>query len=185
MNRIVLLYLFLAAPAALAQIGSAELLERELELTEQLEAISSASGSRSEGMIEPLTSLILVYEEMGNIELANAATNRLLEVIRANYGLYSLEQVPGVRQLMARAEERGNPYALWDLEQELLALATRNPEDLRTIQILTDTAERRLEILGRYDDGEFPAEIILGCYYDGSYYTPDARLRGSRPMSGV
>lgn len=182
LNRFSLLGALCVAPVGFAQDSFGELLERELEITSQIEAESLASGPRAESLIDLLVDLSQVYEEMGNYELADTTTDRLLEVIRANYGLYSLEQVPGIRQLMARQQERENAIGLWELEQDLLDLADRHPDDVRTVSILSGVADRRLDILRRYEAGEFPPEIVLGCYYEGSFYTPDAALRGSQPM---
>lgn len=90
----------------------------------------------------------------------------MLQVIRANYGIHSLEQAPIIRQLVGRAEANGKAVVAWDLEQELLELARRHIDDTRTAEVLRDTGDRRLDLLRRYDAKERLAEIVLGCYYD-------------------
>ena len=86
---------------------------------------------------------------------------------RANYGLRTLDQAPLIRQWIKNAETMGNFKMAWDLEQALLALAHRNPNDLRAVPILREIGDKRLDLLERYVKGEeFPPQIILGCYYD-------------------
>jgi len=60
----------------------------------------------------------------------------------------------------------GDFRTAWDLEQGLLALVHRNPDDLRTVPILREVGDKRMELLRRYVKGEFPPQVFLGCYYD-------------------
>ncbi|MDX1430323.1 MAG: hypothetical protein R3282_08550, partial [Rhodothermales bacterium] len=168
-------------PFSASAQGIESLLERERQLVERVDLEQSVNGPYSEDLIGPLTTLSLFYEEIGDHQRADATTMRVLQVVRANYGLYSLEQAPPIRQLIARAQDRGNAAAAWELEQELLALAERHEGDLRTARIFLDTAERRQDILERFGAGEIPPEIILGCYYRDND-TQEARLRGPTPM---
>jgi hypothetical protein len=64
--------------------------------------------------------------------------------VRFNYGLKSLHQAPLIEQLIRNEEARGNDAVAWDLEQELLGLARRNPDDLRTVPIFHEIAQRGL-----------------------------------------
>lgn len=156
--------------------------QRELELTAAIEQAASEYGVQSKELIEPLTALSLYYEEAGTYGIADATIERLLQVIRANYGLYSLDQAPSIRRLIMHAQERGNPLAAWNLELDLLRLAARNPDDIRTAQIYREVGDRRFDILQRYSAGEPTPEIQLGCYYDNSKEYLKAARRGSRPI---
>lgn len=156
--------------------------QRELELTAAIEQAASQYGVQSKELIEPLTALSLYYEEAGDYGIADATIERLLQVIRANYGLYSLDQAPSIRRLIMHAQERGNPIAAWNLEQDLLRLAARNRDDIRTARIFREIGDRRFEILKRYSAGEPTPEIQLGCYYDNSKEYLKAARRGSRPI---
>ena len=60
---------------------------------------------------------------------------------------------------------RGNAEAAWDEEKELLMLIRRHPNDARTAPIFWEIANGRKALLERYRAGEFPPEIVLGCYY--------------------
>lgn len=62
-------------------------------------------------------------------------------------------------------EARGDAAAVWDLEQELLHLARQHPDDLRTVPILRGMGDKRMDLLRRYIAGEFPPQILLGCFY--------------------
>jgi hypothetical protein len=72
-----------------------------------------------------------------------------------------------IRGLIASAESLGDHSSAWDLERELLKLAARHPDDLQTARILRDTADRRMDVLARYEAGEVPPEVVIGCYYGG------------------
>jgi hypothetical protein len=141
--------------------------ERDLieALEKQVLTLESGDGPNSADLIAPLTALSEFYEEAGESVLSAAAVQRALEIVRVNYGLYTLEQAALLRRLIARAESLGDYFAAWDLEQSLLRLAERNPEDIRTAGILRDTADRRMKVLERYNAGGLPVEVILGCYY--------------------
>ena len=138
-------------------------------LQDEIRAAELRAGPNSAELIEPLTTLGQLYENGGEPLFAAVAFRRAVEVVRVNYGLHSLEQAPLTRRLIENAEAAGDHELAWDLEQNLLTLAGRHPDDPRTARILRETADRRMDILARYNAGEFPPEIVLGCYYgDGS-----------------
>lgn len=174
--------LITAPGVALSQNNANDLIERELQITETIENMTLEYGPQARELIEPLTALGLFYEEMGNLQLADATIERLLSVIRANYGLYSLEQVPSIQSLMAHERQRGNAVAAWELEQELIRLGLRSPDDLRTARIYRDVGDGRIDILERYDAGELLPEIELGCYYDDSTEYLRAARRGAHSL---
>ena len=94
-----------------------------------------------------------------------------------------------IRLLIRNLDSLGEHEAAWDLEQEILRLAERHPDDLRTAGILRDTADRRMDILERYDAGEFPPEIVLGRHYvrwvdSKGQLTITDTMDGARPMNG-
>ncbi len=173
-------------PAAVfAQAVENARLDRELELTELIRREEAEVGPYSVALIEFYTSLSLLYEEDGDIALAEATIERARQVIRANYGLDSLDQAPSIRRLMDYQERRGDAKAVWDLEQELIGYANRQFDDLRSARIYRDVADRRMSILRRYDAGEFPAEIVLGCYYDDTGTYNELYRLGSRPITAL
>jgi hypothetical protein len=139
--------------------------ERQRQLIERIEQEESRNGPVSEALIAPLTSLALLHQESGDHTLAAEVIRRVQQVVRVNYGLHSLEQAPFIQQLIDHEVGRGNVEAAWELEQTLLTLARRHPEDLRTVPILRRAAESRLDVFTRYLAGELPPQIILGCYY--------------------
>jgi hypothetical protein len=145
-----------------------------------------STEANSPDLIKPLTALGLLYRESGESALALAALGEAVHVVRFNFGLYSLEQAPLVRQLITNAEALGDHWSAWELEKGLLRLARRYPDDPRTAQILRDTGDRRMDMLAKYDAGEAPPEVIYGCYYAGPHAGHD--IRGPVPerecMSG-
>jgi hypothetical protein len=91
---------------------------------------------------------------------------RAMQVVRANYGLRSLDQAPFLEQRIATEEARGNFTDAWELEQSLLDLVAANPNDVRTVPILRNVAAKRMSVAERYAAGEFPPQILLGCFYN-------------------
>jgi tetratricopeptide (TPR) repeat protein len=149
-------------------------------LQQEISAAELAGGPNSPDLIEPLTALGRVYQEDGQHVLAIAATRQALDIVRQSFGLYTLEQAPLIRQLMRSEEAIGDAAGAWDLDGELLALAKRHPDDMRAAPILRETADRRMDILRRYIAGEFPPEIVLGCYYESPEHSLDAGLSAAR-----
>ena len=70
-----------------------------------------------------------------------------------------------VQRAIRLEEARGNDETAWALEQELLVLARRHGDHPGAVPIFRYMAAKRLAILARYEAGEFPPQIVLGCYY--------------------
>jgi hypothetical protein len=138
--------------------------DREAELLEAIEREEAQNGLQSEALLDSWSELALLYQNRGDEAFAIAAIERARHIVRATKGLYSLEQAPLLRQLIDVSESVGDAAAAWEIDQELLTLARRHSDDLRTVQILRESAERRMAFLGRYLAGEAPPEIELGCY---------------------
>ncbi len=134
-------------------------------LQSEIQEIDLSDGPGSAALIEPLTALGSIFRENGDHLPALAATQRARDVVRRNYGLNDLQQAPLIRALIQSEKALGRHAEAWALEQELLSLARRHPDDLRTAEIFQATAERRMDLLDRYTMGEMPPEIYLGCYY--------------------
>ena len=136
-------------------------------IADRITEAQARGGPYSTELIDPLKSLSVLYEENGNHALASAVLEQAMQVIRANYGLRSLEQAPLLQQRIRTEEARGNFGAAWDLEQDLLTLARRQPNDLSAAPILHEIGDKRMDLLKDYLDGGIPPQIILGCYYQG------------------
>jgi hypothetical protein len=140
---------------------------RQAEIVDRIRGEQVLNGAYSAALVEPLRALSFLYQESGDRGLAVAAIERALQVQRVNYGLYTLDQAPLMRQWIKNEETARNFKMAWDLEQALLVLAHRNPSDLRTVPILREIGDKRMDLLERYVKGEeFPPKIVLGCYYD-------------------
>lgn len=133
----------------------------------EIEQIESRDGPYSPALLGALQRLIVLYRESDDSALALVVIERALQVVRANNGLYSLEQVPLLWQRIESEEALDNHAEVWDLEQELLTLVRRHPEDVRTVLVLRRVADRQMQVLERVvNSGEIPPQVILGCYYD-------------------
>jgi hypothetical protein len=140
--------------------------DEQRQLLDAIQWLQSEEGPYALTLLDPFKTLSLLYRDSGDYRLAIAASQRALQVVRANHGLRSLEQAPLIREQILSQRAIGNTEAAWELEEELLTLAERHPDDLRTVAILRELGDRRMDILRRYLDGTFPPEIYLGCYYD-------------------
>lgn len=77
----------------------------------------------------------------------------------------ALDDALDVQQLIVEKRQQGDAAAAWNLEQGLLRVAILHPNDARSGRIFRDAGESRMEILSRYESGQVPPELALGCYY--------------------
>jgi hypothetical protein len=154
-----------AVPSPVAAAEADGTTDPQRQLSETIQAILSRDGPYSLDLLEPLAALIVLYREQEDDALAAAIIERARQVVRVNEGLHTLEQVPLIRQLIRLEEARGNHAAAWEVEQDLLALVRRYPEDLRTVEVLREVGDRRMEVFERFLARERPPQLYLGCYY--------------------
>jgi hypothetical protein len=173
--------LTLAAPSTTVPQPTGEQ-QKIAELLQRIQDIEARDGPNSDELIDPLTTLGRLHQEAGEPLQSAAAIQRAVDVVHVNQGLHTLDQAPLIRLLIGDAEAIGDARAAWDLEQELLSLASRHPDDIRTARILRETGDRRLAVLDRYIAGrEFPPEIKFGCYYGepvNAWADAEQRLQG-------
>jgi len=150
-----------AALVASAAVSSQSELDaaanRERQLVDSIEREVSRGGAYSEELIAPLSELALLYQEADDRALASAAIERALQVVRANYGLYSLAQARLISRLVANEAAAGNHETAWEIEDELLTLAKRHPEDLQTVSIFREIGDRRVRLS---NNGELPLSVV-------------------------
>ncbi len=162
---VVALAAYAAAPAAALDVAAFD--DQQREILANVEAIQARDGPYSPALLDELKRLILLYRENDSDAFALVAIERALQVVRANSGLYSLEQVPLLWQRLESEEALGDDAAAWDVEQELLTLARRHPDDPQAVPVLRGVADRQMAVVGRMvDSGETPPQVILGCYYN-------------------
>ena len=142
------------------------------QIADEILEAQTQGGSYAKELIEPLTDLSFVYQERGDYALELAALEQARQVVRANYGLSSLEQAPLIRQQIRAEESRGNFGEAWELEQALLTLAQKHPDDVRTAPIYDEIGDKRMELMRSYLAGERPPQLSIGCYYEGSAQGP-------------
>lgn len=133
-------------------------------IAEEISAAQEAGGPRSPELIKPLTELAEIYESEGQRANSIAALEEARQLVRANYGLYTLEQVPLMEQALENQEALGQFAMVQALEEELYDLANRHPDDLRTVAIHRGIAERKMNLLRRFVADEHPPEIYAGIY---------------------
>jgi hypothetical protein len=166
--RVIALTVAAAPFVTVAQPDSPLAAEDALQaLVADIGEIQSLQGGNSPDLIEPLITLSLLYEEGEDYELALALVEEATRVIKINRGLHTLDEAQRMRQAIRIERARGNAEAAWDEEQDLLRLIRRrrHQADARIVPILHEIADHRRAVLEQYLAGEFPPEIVLGCYY--------------------
>lgn len=146
--------------------------QQQRQIIERIQKIQLHDGPFSADLIDPLMALSLSYREHGDRDLASSTIERARQVVRVNYGLHSLKEASLIRQEIHNETARGDAGAAWHLEQKLLALVNRHPNDLGVVPILREIADERMDIVSRYRAGDFPPQIVLGCYYDRRPHRP-------------
>ncbi|HEY7672106.1 MAG TPA: hypothetical protein VIC71_07800, partial [Gammaproteobacteria bacterium] len=136
----------------------------QAQVVGQIQEIRARDGIRSEGLIVPLTELAVLYEQTGLHALANAAIDQALQIIRVNRGVHSLDQALLLQQAIANDTTSGNLAAAWTREQELIELARRHPNDLRTVPIFQEVADGRMALFEAWMAGEYPEQMRIGGY---------------------
>jgi tetratricopeptide (TPR) repeat protein len=116
---------------------------RQTAIVDSIADIESRAGPLAADLINPLRSLSAIYFEGGDLDQAAASADRALQVMRANYGADSLEQVPLLRHVMRIQRARGDDAAAWVTRQQLAGLAERNAHDLRAVPLLRELAAQR------------------------------------------
>ncbi len=167
-SKAAVLLLMLCAPVATGAPANADFdhaTAAEQRIQDSIASELAAHGAHSEALIPLFTELGHLYRESGLQAPAVAAFEEARGVVRANYGLSSLDEAPLVQELIRIEEQLGYIQEPWRLEHELLALAAAHPDDLRAVDIYRDMGDKRLAMLNRYLAGEFPPQLILGCYY--------------------
>lgn len=146
------------------------------QLVETIREAQLQGGPYSPELIEPLSELGVLYRESGDGELAAAATERALQVLRVNVGLYSLDQLPLLRQSIENANATGDAEAAQQLERDLKALIRRHPDDLRTVPALRELGDNQMTQLRRFLAGEFPPQFRIS---NGRYFDPEFGSRSA------
>lgn len=162
-----LLMLFVpSAVVAQSDLDHAAAIEQQLHdgITSEL----AERGAHSAALIPLFTELGHLYRQTGLKALAAAAYEEARGVVRANHGLSALEEAPLLEEIIRIEEEMGYVEEPWRRERDLLALANAHPDDLRAAEIYREMGDKRLAMLNRYLAGEFPPQLILGCYYHRS-----------------
>lgn len=136
-------------------------------IAEQILAAQAKDGPRSPDLIRLLTDLGVLFETEGQHALAIAALEQARQLVRANYGLHNLDQVPLLQQALANRQALGDSVAVRAIEEELLDLAARHPDDLRSAAIHRDAGKRRQDVLRRFLAGEAPGEV----YPEAGFYS--------------
>jgi tetratricopeptide (TPR) repeat protein len=105
----------------------------------------SSNGERSSALIDELMSLAALYEDLGRHTAAIAALEDAINIIRINYGLYSLEQVGAVESLIASRQANGDYDQASAQREYVRELVRRNADDPRVVSILSGLARSEME----------------------------------------
>jgi hypothetical protein len=139
---------------------------RELRAAEEarlaaIEAETAVNGPFSPQLYDLYFSLATHYRERDDYALAAEALEQALHIQRVTHGLHSLEQVGVTQELIANSLATGDTQRAAELDIQLTRLARLNYDDVRSAEILSDAADRQMEIYERYLAGELPPQITI------------------------
>jgi hypothetical protein len=176
--------LLTAAAAMLASAGvSAQraATDPQAQLVEQITVLRTTNGVTTPELIGPLHVLGMVYQETEQHALAIAALEEARYVTRVNGGLSSVDEALLLKQQIRSEDALGNRQRAWDLELDMLTIARKHFDDIRTVPIFRGLADDRSEVLEKVRAGKYPVELYLGCYYSGTRPRYDAPRNELRP----
>src|SRR5262245_7785626 len=102
-------------PSAAQSAAGADAADSLTQIADEILQAQTQGGSYAKELIEPLKDLSFLYQEKGEYALELATLEQARQVVRANYGLSSLEQAPLMRQQIRAEESRGNFEEAWQL----------------------------------------------------------------------
>ena len=166
--------------------------EPEQVLLERIGKLQSESGLNAEGLIEPLRALALQYQESGDHALAVVALEQARQVMRANRGLFTASVDDALllqQQIRSEKELAGHGERVWNLQQDLVAIAKQHFDDMRMLPIFLELIDDRTERLDEYRTTDFvnlPPGLYVPCEppkppSGTEHRTCPARIAHSRP----
>jgi len=126
-------------------------------INEQLDLIheqEEREGFFSPDLAAELASLARLYQERGDHDVALGLLDRARQIVRFNEGLFTLDQAPMIRQGIASREALEQHDGAAESREELLRLARRNPNDVRTAEIYDEVADARVAEVERFLGGD-------------------------------
>jgi hypothetical protein len=134
-------------------------------LVAQIAELRAEAGPMAAELIGPLHVLGLLYQESGDHVLAVAALEEARYVTRVHSGLSSVDEALLLRQQIRNEKALADPQRVWDHQHDMLTIARKHLDDVRTIPIFRDLAADRSEVLEKVRVGKLLPELYLGCYF--------------------
>jgi hypothetical protein len=98
--------------------------------------------------------------------------------------LSSVDEALLLRQQVRNEKALADRQRAWDHQQDMLTIARKHPDDIRTVPIFRDLADDRAEVLEKIRAGDYPPELYLGCYYAETRPRYDDPRGGQSPATG-
>lgn len=143
-----------------AAVSSAESTAREADearirtaIEAELESIGreeAQNGPNSSALIERLTTLGRLYQDLDEHDRAIGTFERALDISRIHNGLYAIEHNEIIERLIASWTAVGELSVAGLLDQDLVELVRRNPSESSGAAILTRVADRQMSDVERY-----------------------------------
>lgn len=116
-------------------------------------------------LIDALTARGQLELEQGNFGQAAATFADARHLVRINQGFSTPEELFLLWRTVQATEAAGNWAEAWELERSLQTMALQHESSQLAFGIFHELAQKRLDVLRRYSNGEFPPQLYLGCYY--------------------
>jgi hypothetical protein len=156
-----------AAAASGAVFAQPELAatDTQIQPVERIAELRAEGGPTAAGLMDPLRALALLYQEAGDHALAVVALEEARYVTRIHNGLAAADEALLLRQQIRSEKALGDNERVWDLEQDMVAIARQHHDDVRILPIFRELADDRLGVIEKVRAGERPPIIFIGCYY--------------------
>lgn len=142
--------------AAIVPPGITEAIVRRLDAIRDEIA---ANGPRSRALVDEYVHLGTLYAEVEDHLAAIQAFESAVDVIRVNDGLYALDQVAVLEEIIESKQALEDYAAAAEHEQQVISLAYRNLQDPMAPTILRARADREMEAVRRFMAGQTPPPV--------------------------
>jgi hypothetical protein len=159
------MFVFTATCSCLAQ----EVIDTQPTTAQQyqqvIEVLEEEGRANDAALVEPLTALSQFHLEQEEYELAAEGFARARGIVRVNHGISSMQEIELLSWEVRAHEAANNLTTAWELEQNMLMMLRDFTGVPATYPIYSELAAKRLDVLQRYRAGDYPPQIVLGCYY--------------------
>ena len=127
-----------------------QILDQVVALNSRISAAEATYGMNAPELVDDLLLLAEAHQALGDHGDALIVLERAQHLVRINHGLYSLRQVEAVEKIISSLAADDELFDTLPFEAHLQELVVRNPGDPRSVDVLTEIADRQMQTAGHY-----------------------------------